>query len=154
MHLVESASVDGSSPAAEASNDTPASEPPRHILWKPNILEGKEMTLSSPVPASPDVCSKRSPVRLHMCFGGICGEKLPFLNRIVALFHSYYGLFKGFIFCYDDGTRSSYGTSLSVDTISSSRFCIEMSFRVYGKQGERVTEIHAMHGAVYRRDHI
>lgn len=80
-----------------------------------------------------------------MSFGGIFGEKLPFLNRIVALFDGYYGLFKGFVFCYDDGTRASYGTSLSVDTVSSSRFCIEMSFRVHGKQGERVTEIHAVH---------
>lgn len=138
----------------EASKDnSTVSEPSKPILWKPNALKKEAAPLFFPdLPPNP-CSSKGSPVRLNTAFGGVGGEKLSLLNRIVALFDGFQGLFKGFGFFYDDGTSVFYGTPFSVDTICS-RPCTEMCFVVCGKQGERVTEIRALRGPIYRRDHI
>ena len=151
---MESAPSSQDSRATEASKDNPAvSKSPKPVLWKPNSLAGKEVPPLSASPPNTNACSRGSPVRLNMAFGGVGGEKLPLLSRIVALFDNSQGLFLGFRFFYDDGTSACYGTHLSGDTTRPSP-CSEMSFLVCGEQGERVTEMRALRGPIYRRDHI
>lgn len=89
-----------------------------------------------------------------MDFGGTSGEKLPLINRLVGLFDGYTGLLKGFGFTYDDGTSSFYGDQPSVKDMSSSRPCFEMSYAMCGKQGERLVQIRASRGVLYKRWNI
>ena len=135
----------------EAGKDKPTL--PKPVLWKPTPFTGKEVALLSASPPNINLRSKGSPVRLNMAFGGVGGEKLPLLNRIVALLDNSYGLFQGFRFFYDDGTSMCHGTPFS-GYATCPNFCAEMSFVVCGEQGERVTEMRAHGAPIFRGDHI
>lgn len=89
-----------------------------------------------------------------MDFGGPRGERLGLLNRVVALVGGTHGLFKGLDFFYDDGTVKSYGLRRVVEEACTTRPCVQPSFVVCGKQGERITEIRADKIDALGSDHV
>ncbi|MBE3041737.1 hypothetical protein IMZ48_03985 [Candidatus Bathyarchaeota archaeon] len=125
--------------------DTPSS-----ILWKSTVpsLPTKDVSLARLDPPAWPPANNHSPVRLNMNFGGLHGERLPLLNRVVAFLDGYSGLFMGFEFFYEDGTSAASGSRSSTRSARSTRPCLEMSFVICGAQGERITEIRADQGTM------
>jgi len=79
-----------------------------------------------------------------MDFGGPMGNRLAQLNRLVAVFSPFTRLPVGFGFIYDDGKDVFYGSRSITNTIDSQRPCVEMSFSIKGRLGERITEIQGL----------
>ena len=143
IQIVEAQRADAGSAGAEPAKLEDTFEPLLATLWRQAVPHGKDVSL---VPANPKPrpgIQEFSPVCLNMPFGGPRGEKLQHLNRVVACIESGTGAFTGFRFCYDGGSSATYGDQSCTMSASSRRFCVEMSFVVCGRQGERITEIRA-----------
>lgn len=126
----------------------------RSILWKDSIPAEKDVEL---IPAASKASihgGTRAPVKMNMNFGGAHGEKLAILNLVVIAVDVQSGLLKGFTFRYDDGTSASYGSRHSISSDGLVRPCQDVSFRVRGKEGERITKICVFKSVIHQPPHI
>lgn len=115
------------------------------ILWKPEVPRDGSTALHDAdrkVPAD-----DRGRVHLNMNFGGPTGDKLSQLNRIAVSAHD--GVL-GLGFFYDDGSHFWYGSRHFTDSFSCRIPCCEMSFRINGRLGERITELQALTGGKHK----
>ncbi|CAG9986365.1 unnamed protein product [Clonostachys byssicola] len=127
-----------------------------HLLWNPVALPLEKKAQLQPPLLGVYEYPCGFPLRLHMAFGGDNGQKLSSLNRITAYVFSRTG-FHGFRFGYDNSEDIFIGKDSVLEEENGTYCpCLEPTFTVDGKGGERITsfEVRRTRSSTYRKSII